>query len=255
MATVNYWDDNWEEQLEEVQGKSPFEPESWEDIEVEELQVEEPTKPEIEVQVVESAWKKQDNNTPNADKDYKKDFPTLKEKKQVQKGKEEKERVQRLREKSKHNIYEAFNDDEAGRPSKPISRISKPLKGVRESTPRQHKEEKLRRRPPKKSRFCKDGANCQRGRDCWWAHSESELIPERCNRGLKCRCIMVDENKEIHNHPRSQRVCMYRHDETIGSYLKRIGQSAPIIVVPRKMSRQATEMANVSGGRIQVKIE
>ena len=253
MAAINYWDDNWEEQLEQVQ-RQPSEPESWEDIEVEEVKVEEPTKPVIEVQVVESVWNNRDINLPNRDKDYNKVFPTLKEKEQGPKGKQQKKRLQRLREKSKNNIYEAFNDDddEAGRPNSPVSRTSRPHKTMRESTPKQYKEEKPRQRPPRKSRLCKDGANCQRGEGCWWAHTESELVPERCHRGLKCRCIMVDDNKEIHNHPRSQRVCMYRHDETISSYLRRTGQSAPIIVVPKKMSRQATEMAKVSGGRIQV---
>ena len=245
MATINYWEDDWEQQIEKTQL------ESWEDL------VDEPAstppqdielkKDEKEI-VVESAWSKPKVIHYHT-QDYTKDFPTIKND-DDKNHQTEKERVRRLKERTKDNIFEAFNEDTcvAKKPTRTKFTPPKPL-----PKDKRNENESKYRRPPMKSRFCKDGVNCTRGDRCWWAHSERELVPERCNRGQDCRCIIVDHNKEVFNNSRSRRVCMYRHDESITSYLKRTGQ-APVIQVPKRLSTQATEMAKVSGSKVVVEV-
>ena len=259
MTAINYWDDDWEEQLvatsvadlpktQETEIIDTTTIDNWEDLNDDEHT--EAPRIQLAQSVVESVWK-----TPKAeqvDREYRKEFPSLKPNVKANIDYEERARVARLKEKSKINIFEAFNDDEAGLLVKPrkLSR-PQPVKEPRKE-PREQKQE--RRRAPRKSRFCRDGASCTRGERCWWAHSERELVPERCHRGQECRCIAMDYNKEVHNNPRSRRVCMYRHDENIQSYLKRIGQTPPTITVAPHLSTQAREMARVAGGRVKVNV-
>ena len=263
MATINYWDDDWEEQLAATEvADQPKESketkietttvESWEELSDDDEHTEaQQIQPPVVQPVVKSVWK-----TPKAeqvDREYREEYPSLKPNVKANIDYEERARVARLKEKSKINIFEAFNDDEAGSPSKPrkVSR-PQPIKEPRKEPPRDQKQE--RRRAPRKSRFCRDGASCTRGERCWWAHSERELVPERCHRGRECRCITVDYSKEVHNNPRSRRVCMYRHDENIQSYLKRTGQTPHAITVAPHLSTQAREMARVAGGRVKVNV-
>ena len=286
---INYWEDDWEQQLEaqahvskeQVPKEVPKEVqkeedvlESWEDEdEDEEPPKELPTvikKPKVKATVLvnytserrenkefpdviekpkvqASVWL---NNTSNArkPKDYSKDFPSMNGDDGKKYKDDDRARVDRLKKKSVHNIYEAFNDDESGLPIRPVSTVSRNPQPRFDREPRQ---DKPKPRAPIKSRFCRNGANCRRP-DCWWAHSENELVPDMCNRGANCRCININYNKEIHNNPRSNRVCMYRHDESISSYLKRTGQSAHVVTVPNRFSKQAFEMSRVSGNMIRI---
>ena len=201
MTTVNYWDDDWEEQLnasnkvkelptkEEPSTEKPSEISSWEDL-MDDEPVETKVTPVAEVAAP----------VTNVSKQQKQEFPN-----KVIQQQQETERLNKLKDKSKNHIYEAFNDDEMGRPSipgRPKVTYGKGSQGEK-------------KRPPKKSRFCKNGAECSYGSRCWWAHSEAELVPQHCNRGQNCRCIVINHNKEVLNNPRSRRICMYRHDESV----------------------------------------
>ena len=245
-TTINYWEDDWEQQVAQTQAKEEetkvvIEIDSWEDLDDDEpLKVVE--KPKIQA----SVWNTH-THTACKTNEYKNDFPSMNTDAKKEKD-DERARVERLKAKSVHNIFEAFNDDEAGVPSKPVAKVSRNPQPRFEREP---KKDRPKPRAPRKSRFCRDGANCKR-HDCWWAHSERELVPDRCNRGLNCRCIIIDYNKEIHNNPRSRSICMYRHDESISSYLKRTGQNPPVVSVENRFSRQAQEMARVTGNTIKV---
>jgi hypothetical protein len=245
MATINYWDDDWEQQVKEVTGgKQEFveETEKTTDVECWEDDVEDQETEEIATPaVVESVWKIP--YVQKVDHEYREEYPSLKPNVKANFDNEEKARVARLKNKSKINIFEAFNDDEAGLSSKPTSQ-PRHVKDQKEQKERP-KEKQERQRAPRKSRFCRNGASCTRGDRCWWAHSERELVPEHCHRGQQCRCITVDYNKEVH---------MYRHDESIQSYLKRIGQLHPVITVAPHLTSQAKEMARAAGGRVKVNV-
>jgi|SaaInlV_165m_DNA_2_1040747.scaffolds.fasta_scaffold00065_45 hypothetical protein len=261
MTTVNYWEDDWEEQLaatnntatnelpikEEHSTEKPSEISSWEDL-MDDEQVETKVAPVTEVTKtaqVKNVWEKPlPQKQASVDKQ---EFPSLPSAKVIHQQKET-ERVNRLKDKSKNNIYEAFNDDEMGRPSK--NRAPVPMTKV--SYDKERPVEMYR--PPRKSRFCKNGAECTYGSRCWWAHSEAELVPQHCNRGQNCRCIVINYSKEVSNNPRSRRICMYRHDETVHDYLIRTGQhmSKSVIKVPSHQLPQATEMVRAAGGVINV---
>jgi len=261
MTTVNYWDDDWEEQLaatnntatkelpiKEKPTEKPSEISSWEEL-MDDEPVETKVTPVTEVTKttpVKNVWKQ-----PSQKQDYKdkQEFPSLPSAKAIHQQKEA-DRISRLKNISKNNIYEAFNDDEMGRPSRNV--VTVPIPKPKVSYDKGFPVE--RQRPPRKSRFCKNGTACTYGSRCWWAHSESELVPQTCNRGRNCRCIVINYNKEISNNPRSRRICMYCHDETVQDYLTRTGQhlTKPIIKVPSHQLAQATEMARAAGGMINV---
>jgi hypothetical protein len=205
MAAINYWEDDWEEQVKASQA------ESWEDLADEQVSTcqthveDDSLKSKGSDTDTKSVWSKP-NTKQNRTPEYTKEYPTIKN--ESVNHQTEKQRVMLLNERTKDNIFEALNEEThiAQEPTKVNFIPPKPLaKGIT--------KEHAHRKPPMKSRFCKDGANCSRGNRCWWAHSERELVPERCNRGQNCRCIFVNHNKEVFNNSRSRRVCMYRHDE------------------------------------------
>jgi hypothetical protein len=265
MTTVNYWDEDWQEQeqlaknneatkelpIKEESSEKPSEISSWEDL-MDDEPVEtkvtpvEPVTLVTKTAPVKNVWKQ-----PSQKQDYKdkQEFPSLPSAKVIHKHNET-DRVNILKDKSKNNIYEAFNDDEMGRPNR--NTVAAPVPSPKVTYDKGRPVEM--QRPPRKSRFCKNGAECTYGSRCWWAHSEAELVPQHCNRGWNCRCIVINYNKEVSNNPRSRRICMYRHDESVHDYLTRTGQhlSKPVIKVPSHQLSQATEMTRAAGGMINV---
>ena len=156
-----------------------------------------------------------------------------------------------MKEQMKTNRFGAFNEptkEQIKQADVPKKQHKQPL-----PKPREEKKDVPRPRAPRRSRFCRDGDKCTRGERCHYAHTVAELVPQRCNRGQACRLIRVDDNKQVFN-KRSDRCCMYSHDEPVNDYLKRTGQSPPTntIRVPAKMATQAQEMARATGGRYNV---
>jgi len=284
MTTVNYWDDNWDEQLKEQSTQSKEESqlkanttpevqvqntiESWEDIEgvlddildpkekpkVEEQPIANQTK--TETPVVKSCWQ-QPQVVLTKDERLKQDFPTREELGQqqvfegVRKEKEErKSRTAVMKEQMKTNRFGVFNDptEEHIKQAETPKHQHKPR-----PKPRVDKIELPRPRANRKSRFCRYGDTCTRGERCHYAHTVAELVPQRCRRGQACWLIKVDYNKQVFN-KHSDKCCMYSHDEHLLDYLKRTGQSPPTatIKVPAELATQAQEMTRVTGVRYNV---
>ena len=287
---VNYWDDDWEEQLkglstefeEKIELEAKMTPEeqdaleSWEDgieDDLSEIQLDFPKppvkeEPKVEEQpkanqtkteppVVKSCWQKP-QVVLTKDEELEQDFPTREELEQQQvaesarKEKEKrKSRTAVMKEQMKTNRFGVFNE-----PTKEqIKQVDEPKKQQHKPRPRPNDDRKDLPRPraPMKSRFCRDGDKCTRGERCHYAHTVAELVPQRCRRGQACWLIKVDYNKQVFN-KRTDKCCMYSHDEQVLDYLKRTGQSPPTatIKVPVELATQAQEMARATGGRYNV---
>jgi|SaaInlV_165m_DNA_2_1040747.scaffolds.fasta_scaffold00065_36 hypothetical protein len=229
-TTIDYFADNWEDIIDQEEPK------------------EEPKEEPV------SAWKS-DHKETNTTQEYRELFPSLNPATD-KKMKDEKKKQERRVKKSATNIFALLDeeDDEESddEPTHPVQRqVTPDYKPIMIKTKTHH-------RSMPKSKLCgcvTEGAHCQYGERCKYAHSLQELYPDRCKHGQKCRCITVGYDKTVRNNQRSHRVCMYTHDESHLDYLKRTGldRYKSCITVSGELMAQASEMARVTGVMINAK--
>ena len=272
--TNDYWGDEWEQQARpcrlehhSIKAEDTKTEDDWEDdwerqadmAELEHYGVKTEVKNKDKTEDIKtsptaplSCWNK--TRTLSKTIEYKTDFPELDQEK-VQERNVERKKHEKKVVKSKNNIFTALDDDDDDDEEVPTVQHTKPPR--MEPRPKDERFEKHRTRivNKHKGRLCRsvtDGTHCTYGERCVHAHSLQELRPDRCNRGQKCRCVVVGYDKRVVNNQRSNRVCMYTHDESFNDYTKRTGldkyrNARPTISVHVNFRDQATEMGRVAG--------
>jgi hypothetical protein len=226
-ATIDYFADNWEDIADIIEQESK----------------KEEHKEEV------SAWKSDQTETTTT-QEYMDLFPATD--KEMNDKKKEVQR-EKMKQKRRTNIFALLDEDEEEEKPTPqvqrqVTPAPKPM--MNRTKPQYHSRTK--------SRLCRcvtEGAHCQYGERCRYAHSLHELQPDRCKHGQKCRCVTVGYDKSVRNNERSHRVCMYTHDESHRDYLKRTGldRYKSRITVPSGLLPQASEMARVAGVMVNAK--
>jgi hypothetical protein len=211
-----------------------------------------------EVKIKPPAWGSVNKNT-RVSYDYCNSFPSLnpvtekelkKERPVTEKElKKESHKKERVVKKSKNNMFSVLDDDDDDDDDDDNEENQLEQKQTTRVVKEKLSKPSYESKP--KSRLCRcvtDGIHCSHGERCRFAHYLSELNPDSCRQGLKCRCITIGYDKSVKNNQRSRRVCMYKHDESTNDYIRRTGlDKYASITVPSHLRTQAVEMARVAG--------